>query len=179
MTIRVGCQCGKRFAAPDHLAGKSVPCPSCGSPILIAAPPAKAAALAPIASDDPFGPLSPLPAAQDDLWNSLPQQAAWPPPQPAWQPPAFAPPAQDFRASVHSSLAQDYMASAHQQNVEQKGEMDAWGTGKIVSGILMMTFACVWFFGGLLFGIIFFFPPVLFIAGLIALINGLLQKVNR
>ena len=57
--------------------------------------------------------------------------------------------------------------------------MDAWGTGKIVSGILMMTIACVWFFGALLFGVLFFFPPVLFIAGLVALINGLLQKVNR
>jgi hypothetical protein len=82
-------------------------------------------------------------------------------------------------ASGQASLAQHYMASAHHQNVEQQSDMDAWGTGKIISGILMMTIAFTWFFGGLLAGIIFFFPSVLMIAGMVALINGVLQKVNR
>lgn len=35
MTVAVSCACGKRFAAPDSLLGKRVPCPSCGSPIAI------------------------------------------------------------------------------------------------------------------------------------------------
>ena len=42
-----------------------------------------------------------------------------------------------------------------------------------------MTIAVLWFFGGLLVGIIFFFPPIMFIGGLVALINGISQKASR
>lgn len=39
MPIRVACgKCQKQFAAPDRLAGKTVACPACKSPIQIAAP---------------------------------------------------------------------------------------------------------------------------------------------
>lgn len=57
--------------------------------------------------------------------------------------------------------------------------MDIWGNGQIFSGIITMVIAVIWFFGGLLVGIIFFFPPIMFIGGMIALINGIAQKVNR
>jgi len=35
MAITVTCRCGQRFAAEPHLAGKQVPCPACGQPLLI------------------------------------------------------------------------------------------------------------------------------------------------
>ena len=35
MPIAVSCQCGKKFAAPEKLAGKSVKCPGCTQPIAI------------------------------------------------------------------------------------------------------------------------------------------------
>jgi uncharacterized protein YbaR (Trm112 family) len=52
MPIAAQCQCGAKFAAPDHLAGKSVACPKCKEPLKIpaqdaaqkAATPQKAAA---------------------------------------------------------------------------------------------------------------------------------------
>lgn len=50
MPIRVACQCGKAFAAPDNLAGKAVKCPGCGQPLRIpggAAAPAPARPAAP------------------------------------------------------------------------------------------------------------------------------------
>ena len=37
MTIAVACQCGQKFAAPDHLAGKTVKCPKCAQPLKIPA----------------------------------------------------------------------------------------------------------------------------------------------
>lgn len=37
MPLTVTCRCGKWFAAPDHLAGTTAACPSCGSPIAIQA----------------------------------------------------------------------------------------------------------------------------------------------
>jgi hypothetical protein len=38
-----------------------------------------------------------------------------------------------------------------------------------------MLVAVVWFFGGLAAGYIFFYPPVMFVLGLIAVIKGLLD----
>ncbi len=47
--------------------------------------------------------------------------------------------------------------------------------GSVLTGILMMVGAAVWFFGGLAFGIIFFYPPVLFVLGFIALVKGIMS----
>jgi len=41
MPIQVACQCGQRFAAKEELAGKTVKCPKCGSPLAIPGPAAK------------------------------------------------------------------------------------------------------------------------------------------
>jgi len=55
MPIRAACQCGKAFAAPDNLAGKTVKCPGCGQPLRIPAP-APAARQAPVTPPAPaFG----------------------------------------------------------------------------------------------------------------------------
>jgi hypothetical protein len=45
----------------------------------------------------------------------------------------------------------------------------------IGGGLAMMFIAVVWFVLGLMAGFIFFYPPVLFIVGLVALIKGLLN----
>jgi hypothetical protein len=37
MPIKISCQCGQSFQAPDHLAGKKVRCPKCGNPLAIPA----------------------------------------------------------------------------------------------------------------------------------------------
>jgi hypothetical protein len=39
-----------------------------------------------------------------------------------------------------------------------------------------MLLAVGWFFGGLMFGIIFFYPPVLFIIGIVAVVRGLFNR---
>ena len=46
-------------------------------------------------------------------------------------------------------------------------------TGGVVAGGLAMIGAVVWFFFGLKTGWIFFYPPVLFLFGLFAVIRGL------
>ncbi|MGB5817239.1 MAG: hypothetical protein WBG93_05195 [Thermoanaerobaculia bacterium] len=43
----------------------------------------------------------------------------------------------------------------------------------MMGGIAMMVLAAVWFFGGYAMGIIFFYPPVLFLFGLFAFAKGL------
>jgi hypothetical protein len=43
----------------------------------------------------------------------------------------------------------------------------------VMGGIVMMVLAAVWFFGGYAMGIIFFYPPILFLFGLFAFAKGL------
>jgi hypothetical protein len=45
----------------------------------------------------------------------------------------------------------------------------------VIGGLLMMLIAVVWFVLGLMGGIIFFYPPILFVIGLIAFIGGLVK----
>ncbi len=45
--------------------------------------------------------------------------------------------------------------------------------GGVAGGLLLMLLAVVWFFGGLFAGFIFFYPPFLFVAGLVGVIKGL------
>jgi hypothetical protein len=43
----------------------------------------------------------------------------------------------------------------------------------VVGGMIMIGIATVWFIGGLYMGFIFFYPPILFLIGVYALIKGL------
>lgn len=47
--------------------------------------------------------------------------------------------------------------------------------GGVIVGILMMVGAVVWFFGGLAFDVLFYYPPILFILGLVTTIKGALN----
>jgi len=155
--ILVTCRCGQRFSAKPHLAGKTVRCLNCQQPIQV--PNASNASL-----PAQVAPLEP-PQVDDDLWGDLPT--------------APAPSTEPTLASAHSSLAQQHMANARADHVEKKKDLDVWGTGKILSGAGMMVGAAVWFVLGLLGGRIFFYPPIMFVLGAIALINGIAQKLNR
>lgn len=55
MPIEVACQCGKRFAARDDLAGKTVACPACKQPLKIAPPRVNRPAAVPVAQPEPTG----------------------------------------------------------------------------------------------------------------------------
>src|SRR5262249_37356269 len=43
---------------------------------------------------------------------------------------------------------------------------------EIITGILMMVGAAVWFFLGLAAGFIYFYPPILFVLGIAAVVRG-------
>ena len=49
-------------------------------------------------------------------------------------------------------------------------KMGVWG------GVLMIAIAAVWFFAGLAAGYIYFYPPVLFVIGIYAIIKGVVKK---
>jgi len=45
----------------------------------------------------------------------------------------------------------------------------------VLGGFVMITIALVWFFGGIAAGYIFYYPPILFIIGLVALVKGIMD----
>lgn len=47
--------------------------------------------------------------------------------------------------------------------------------GSVLTGILMMVGALVWFFGALALGWIFWYPPVMFVLGFITLVKGIMR----
>ena len=47
--------------------------------------------------------------------------------------------------------------------------------GQVLGGIGMMVGALVWFFGALALGVIFIYPPILFVIGLATMIKGFLS----
>jgi DNA-directed RNA polymerase subunit RPC12/RpoP len=157
----VVCECGKRFRAQPHLAGKTVRCPACQQPIHIPKSPVASA------PSQTSGGVSSL--VNDPLWDDFPSVDAG----------SASTVRKDSVAAAHAATAAGLLSNAHAEQVEKKAELDAWATGKIVSGIAMTIGAAVWFIVGLLVGRIFFYPPILFVVGVVAVFNGISYKLNR
>ena len=45
----------------------------------------------------------------------------------------------------------------------------------VVGGIVMIAIAVVWFFAGLVGGIIFYYPPILAVIGIVAIVKGIIE----
>lgn len=80
----------------------------------------------------------------------------------------------------NSSLASEYLSNANASYNESKkrkyssNDGEGWGINAgIGGGAVMMLIAVVWFVVGLFAGWIFFYPPILFIVGLIAFFKGI------
>jgi len=65
--------------------------------------------------------------------------------------------------------------------MRQKAQSSGAGsTAGIVGGILMIVGAVVWFVVGIVWlNRIFFYPPILAILGIVAIIKGIIDKVSK
>jgi hypothetical protein len=90
------------------------------------------------------------------------------PAEPAGMSHSLGPAYNAYSAPLATSKPDAYSGSF---SSEKRGvDAGVWG------GVGLMLLAVAWFFGGLLFGIIFFYPPVLFIIGIIAVVRGLFNR---
>ncbi len=172
--VILACSCGKRLAAPESARGRQVRCP-CGKsntvPLSITA-----------------GAL-PLPAAQKpviDNWlddlpdpHSLPSQAqSFSQPMPPYA--QYSQTASYNPANQNSAIAISHLANAQRDLVKERhsGQSTSSGSdffnGQTISGLLTMFGAVAWFVGGLMFGVLFFYPPILFVIGLVTFAKGLM-----
>lgn len=180
MVIRFQCPaCNQTLQTGPETAGKRVACP-CGEKMRVPVP--MAAAI-----DEPTPPNS----VGDffDSNNHGPQHGnEWddlPSPQ---NPFGTAPNAANYTKSTNSANAQQHLADAetyHQQREASAREATSRGffgtetsilNGGTVGGLVAMLVAVLWFSGGLAAGIIFYYPPILFIVGLVAVGKGIFNR---
>ena len=168
--IEIVCtSCQRRLSVPGSAAGKKVKCP-CG--VATAVPNAGSAPPAPIPANDPFG----MPA--NDPFG-----------MPADDNP-FAAPADEFGENPYATSgsgeygitsAPAYMSAPKpRKKAERKKTSAPTGAGgldmgQVLGGAGMMVGAVVWLVVGLMCGWIFFYPPILFIIGLVTMVKGFLS----
>ncbi len=170
MIIRCS-SCGKSLKVDERFAGKRVKCP-CDTVLLV--PAAETTTLSPSPSADTRQPASNVGGQQDEmssLFDDLSDNDMQVRPSPA-RTTHQLPPADPLAAYAG---AQRFAAGTGPMPAATRAAGSSNLTnGSTITGILMMIGAVVWFFGGLAAGIIFFYPPILFILGLIAMVKGLM-----
>lgn len=126
-----------------------------------------------VVEDDPFASADPL-AYSDPLTS----QNSYRQPAPSQSSPRPAYLNQPNSNSSHSSGGQGKMSRAEririgkQRQHTQRSGFDSSALGAIFGGLLMMAGAVVWFVLGLMNNYIYFYPPILFVIGLVSLIKG-------
>lgn len=168
-TTTVCSTCGKTLRVPVSSVGKLLKC-NCGSTFRMGGAPATSPVQeAPMGIPQPAAPqpmAAPIPQpVLDDPWADI---ESTPAPAPIFK---SAEPQQRSKPNPHLESARREMErSGGRSSAKRSGGVNM---GSVITGLLMMVGAAVWFIGGLVAGIIFFYPPVLFIIGLITFVGGL------
>lgn len=161
MTIPVTCACGRSLRVKDEGAGRKVRCPACGLTVAVPRPDEdqdvedEALSLLMVAPDRPA---------------CASQPAGAPPPDEGVPPPPWRPSAPAAPPSRRST-------SPRRKRSKRRDESEGRGFSvavhpSIITGLLMMLGAAVWFFLGLAAGRIFIYPPIMFVLGIGAIIRG-------
>jgi hypothetical protein len=177
MAILFTCACGKRLKVADQLGGKRCRCPGCGE--IRSVPEARAADPeaargdeSPIAAGKPRRATTEIRAPRrSDIPEVLPaddddEEAYKPRDEEAYEPrPEQERPRRREKKLVRKRLPEQKGYFSFEKRLLDKGAL---------AGVLMMVIAVAWFVCGLIFlDRIFFYPPILFVIGVIAFIKGL------
>ena len=146
MPIAISCDCGKNYRLKDSLAGKKFRCSECDRVVKV---PQQES------SDE----------AELDDFNDLLTEAR----KQESRQPAAPPPVKKKPKVKKAAPEREYDSDGSDDRRERSGI-----NAGVAGGLLMIVGAIVWFVGGLFFGYIFFYPPILLIIGIIAVVKGLL-----
>ena len=169
MSITFACDCGKQFTVADDFAGKRTKCPACASPLTVPA----ANEPAPEEAPKPDDGLS----DEDKAFRALaegpdPEPAAAtrpPPPAPRLQSAHDPPPPTPLPAKKRGPT---FATRAAGEERDRGGGIHI--SPATLGGLGMMVLALIWFGLGWAGGRIYFYPPILFLFGLVAFVRGLL-----
>ena len=169
MPITFDCPCGRKFRTSDENAGRAATCPQCRSQLIV-----------PAASVAAPGPPPLPPAAPADAPYSVQSEEVVPTPRRPAERSPYGPPRRpdpygrdaDYRRPYDDRDDAIRRVVRRPQPVRRGGMTNAG----VLGGIAMMVGAVIWFFVGLALNFIFFYPPILFVIGLIAFIKGLASR---
>ena len=159
------------MTSPDELAGRNDKCPSCGWQTMVPRRPLRTVPRPPPPVRQPPPPLP----------RAAPQGAAAAPPA-ARRAPDTPPPVPlkimgrtDTSPEVAKHLARlDAREARSKSRKRDPFGPEKYGMSKgVVGGVIMMGIAVVWFIVGWIAGWIFFYPPILFVLGLLTFFKGM------
>lgn len=160
MAISFPCSCGRNLRVKDELAGRRVRCPNCSSILTVPEPDVEYDAgdvlLAETSGVQEKEPESKEPEAPTSTAIADRPLYRAPPPEKKRRPPSKRKPEKESRGLPIAF---------------EEGWFGSMNAG-VIGGLLMIVIAIVWFVVGLTGGIIFFYPPVLLIIGIGAMIKG-------
>lgn len=179
MPISVACDCGKSFRVKDELAGRKIRCPHCDTSLRVpggekSAGGAARSSQAVVAGDRPRPPRMPSRGDLEDEEDRRPSSRRRPPRDEDEDDENFP------RRSRRSRDDDEDVEPPRPKKKKKKKRSRSGGGGgfsiavhpQIITGLLMMIGASAWFIIGLANGIIFFYPPALFVLGFVAIIRG-------
>jgi len=166
MPIAIQCGCGRSLRVKDELAGRKARCPNCNSVLAIPQPAAEKNseedAFTYLLAESPENPAPTRPQSREQAIRADEDRDL----------PAPAP---SRSRSSHSEKKPGPQAKPRRASREYDEEPSRRGVSvnpAIITGLLMMVGAAIWFFVGLAGGYIFFYPPVLFVLGIVSIVRG-------
>ncbi|MBI3821807.1 MAG: hypothetical protein HY289_03900 [Planctomycetes bacterium] len=169
MAIPFYCDCGRAMRVKDELAGRKIRCPACGEVLTVPKnePPKEVddAALDVLLTESPAEKRRPGPMVEG--------------PDEGEETRVTARPTSKLTRTQPKKL--DPTKSAALPRSERRERSEPWlvVSPSVITGLLMMVRAVVWFFGALAAGWIFFYPPILFVLGIAAVFRGLTGREDE
>ncbi len=167
MHLSVSCPCGQSLEIDNHYAGMAVTCPTCNQLVTAPAAPRRMVArpLAPRHAADPGyevvdeptrnSPSRPRVVRDDEEDDDRPRRRSRRDDED-----------EDDRPRRRRRAGKDEPASIEARVFR----------GTVVGGLVAMLIAVVWFIVGLFGGIIFFYPPILFVIGMVGFVRGIVSR---
>ncbi len=166
MAITFSCSCGKTLQVKDVLGGKRVRCPACSDAITV---PAAEEPAWEVVEDEPEPPPAPIRAKavarsrDDDDDDDRPRRRREEDDEYEERP------RKKKRFKPKKKVRREREKEEHSHFAIEKGIL---GSG-VAGGAIAMVVAVVWFILGLMNDWIFYYPPILFVIGLVAFFKGL------
>jgi hypothetical protein len=170
MPILLQCDCGRAVRVKDELAGRKIRCPDCQEIMKVPVPKVahedEPVVLEVAITAKPGRKPPPLPkrraAEEDDEDDAEDEEET----------------TRRKRSSSRGLGKRKRRNSARSRDAERGGGFAGFSfpvvSKSIIAGLIMMLVAVIWFVAGLFAGLIFFYPPIMFILGVVAVFRGLM-----
>jgi DNA-directed RNA polymerase subunit RPC12/RpoP len=171
MPISLSCDCGRKIRVKDEHAGRKVRCPACGIVLEVPVPEMEVEVEGDASdysiTETPKSKPPPLPKSKAPVDEQISDRKPLPRPS---------------RAPIDEPIAKrsPMPRPRRTKSRRSRSESSGWSmpsiaiSPTIITGILMMLGAVAWFILGLAVGWIYFYPPILFVLGMAAVVRGLM-----